>query len=137
MKGSKDWSEERGRPVLKSYKDLIAWPKSFALCGGVYRASASFPPGERFGLTAQLRRSAVSIPSNIAEGFARSSTGNYLRFLAIAAGSVAELETQLMLARELGFGATEPVKVLLGILAEISRILNVLIRSLARRGDKK
>src|SRR5690606_40647112 len=89
--------------IVKSYRDLQVWREAVDLVELVYRASAAFPADERFGLTSQLRRSSVSIPSNIAEGHARPSTRDYLRFLGISLGSLAEMETQLLLAQRLGY----------------------------------
>lgn len=123
--------------MLRTYKDLIAWQKAFALCREVYTATRSFPSDERFGLTAQSRRSAVSIPSNIAEGYARGMTGDYLRFRGIAAGSLAELETQLLLAKELGFASPDSLDSVLMLTAEADRILSALIRALSEKGAKQ
>ena len=82
--------------MLKTYKELIVWQKSFRLCTQLYKITRAFPSEERFGLTSQIRRAAVSIPSNIAEGYGRGTTPDYIRFLWMANGSVAELETQLL-----------------------------------------
>lgn len=83
--------------AANSYKDLRVWQKSFELCNEVYIVTKNLPIAEQFGLVQQIRRCAVSIPSNIAEGFARKSTKDYIRFLRIAYGSLAELETQLLI----------------------------------------
>jgi four helix bundle protein len=115
---------------IKTFKDLIAWQKSMLLAQDVYSASALMPDTERFGLTSQMRRSAVPIPSNIAEGYARQSTDEYLRFLRIARGSLAELTTQLELATRLKF--IQPSPVLTSLLSETDRVLQGLIRSLER-----
>ncbi len=88
---------------IASYRDLEVWKEGVQLSLAVYKLSAGFPDGERFGLTSQMRRCAISIPSNLAEGHARLSTREYLRFVSIALGSLAELETQLYLATELRF----------------------------------
>ncbi len=112
---------------IKTFRDLIAWQRAMELTKLVYRATARMPAGERFGLTSQMRRSAVSIPSNIAEGYARESLDDYLRHLRIARGSHAELQTQLVLAEDLGF-----VKVpatLISLSTETDRVLQGLIRS--------
>ena len=87
--GVKDSSE-----MLKNYKDLKVWQKSYELCLRIYRITAKFPKEERYGLTSQLRRSVVSIPSNIAEGYGRKTTVDYIRMLYISYGSLCELETQ-------------------------------------------
>ena len=89
--------------MVKSYRDLDVWRLGMDLAEAVYQCTSSFPKHELFGLTAQMRRAAVSIPSNIAEGRARSSTKELLHFLAIARGSLAELETQFELALRLGY----------------------------------
>ena len=88
---------------VKSYRDLLVWQKSMGLVADVYRLTRSFPREEQYGLTAQIRRSAVSIPSNIAEGHGRHGTKDYLRFLGMANGSLFELQTQLEIARTLEF----------------------------------
>ena len=113
-----------------SYRDLVAWQKSMKLAKLIYKATASFPSDERFGLTAQMRRAAVSIPSNIAEGQARFSKREFQHFLRNAKGSLAELETQITLAAELEFLKAEAAKELLRVCDEIGRILAGLLASL-------
>jgi len=122
--------------VLKTFKELVVWQKSFALCKRIYRATKAFPADERFGLTSQLRRVAVSIPSNIAEGYGRATTRDYVRFLWIANGSVAELETQLMLANELGLLSKDQDAGVIDEVAEVERMLKALIRSLDAKAGK-
>ena len=114
---------------IKSYRDLLVWQKSMDLAQSIYSITARYPPEERFGLTAQMRRAAVSIPSNIAEGSSRNSTGEYLNFLGIARGSLAELETQLMLAERLSLSPV-PAPDLSMETAEVGRLLNGLMRAL-------
>ena len=80
-----------------SYKDLIVWQKSIALVKLIYQLTATFPPDEKFGIISQMRRAAVSVPSNIAEGQARRTTGDYIGFVSISEGSLVELETQLII----------------------------------------
>ena len=87
--------------MLKNYKELKVWQKSYELCLEIYRITAKFPREERYGLTSQIRRSVVSIPSNIAEGYGRKTTMDYIRMLYISYGSVCELETQILLAGDL------------------------------------
>jgi four helix bundle protein len=89
--------------MLKNYMELKVWQKSYDLCLKAYKLTAIFPKDERYGLTSQIRRSAVSIPSNIAEGYGRKTTADYIRMLYIAYGSTCELETQVLLAGDLGF----------------------------------
>jgi four helix bundle protein len=86
---------------IKSHKDLIIWQRSMDLVESVYRITENFPARENFGLVSQMRRAAVSIPSNIAEGYGRQSTGNYSQFLSIARGSLLELETQIEISLRL------------------------------------
>jgi len=88
---------------VRSYRDLVVWQKSMALVTEVYRRTERFPKAETFGLTTQLRRAAVSIPSNVAEGQGRLSTGEFKQFLGHARGSLLELETQILIAQELGY----------------------------------
>ncbi len=118
---------------LKSYQDLEVWKKSIDLVERIYRVSNGFPPDERFGLTSQIRRAVVSVPANIAEGAARSGTGEFLQFLSVASGSLAEVETLLILAGRLQLLSEAKQQELLGGLAEISRMLGGLKRSLRSR----
>lgn len=92
---------------IQSYKDLIAWQKSMELSVLVYKLTDNFPKSEMFSLVNQIRRATVSIPSNIAEGWARKGLGEYIQFLSIAYGSASELETQLILSKKLRFGEKE------------------------------
>lgn len=115
---------------IKSYRDLVAWQKAFALGIGVYRLTKMLPDAERFGLISQLRRGAVSVASNIAEGYGRQSTVDYIRFLRIARGSLYELDTQMLFAVELGYVEAEVCAPLQDQLNECGRILAGLIRSL-------
>ena len=89
--------------TIKTFRDLIVWQKSVDLVTQIYRASGNLPKSEFYGLISQLRRSAVSIPSNIAEGYGRRSTGDYVRFLQIFVGSLYELQTQLEIAKKLEY----------------------------------
>lgn len=94
---------EQAEPKIKSFKDLIVWQKGFVLVKEIYAATATFPREELYGLVSQLRRSAVSVPSNIAEGFRRRFQKELKQFLNIALGSLAEIETQLAIASALGY----------------------------------
>ena len=89
--------------MLKNYKELKVWEKAYKLCLDIYTVTKRFPKEEIYGLTSQIRRSAVSIPSNIAEGYGRKITSEYVRFLYIAYGSVCELETQTMISGDLDY----------------------------------
>jgi len=114
---------------IRSFRDLIAWQKSMELCQQVYAISKDHPADERFGLTAQMRRAAVSLPSNIAEGYGRRRKGDYLRFLNIALGSLCELETQMILSTQLGFTDSDKAGPAMDLLREVDRILCGLIRA--------
>jgi four helix bundle protein len=115
---------------VQDFKDLIAWQKGMELCRVVYRVTRDFPAGEAFGLTGQMRRAAVSIPSNIAEGRGRDSRKSYRHFLYLARGSACELETQVMLATDLEYLSRQEADVVLAQIGEVQRILSGLIRSL-------
>ena len=115
---------------IRTFRDLIAWQKAMALTKAVYRATSAMPESERFGLTNQMRRAAVSVPSNIAEGHGRQSTKDYVRCLRIARGSLAELATQMELASELSFVRFDSPT--MELLAETDRVLQGLIRSLKK-----
>jgi four helix bundle protein len=117
----------------RSYKDLIVWQKGIALAKLVYQLTKNFPSEEKFGLVAQMRRAAVSIPSNIAEGQARHKKGEFIQFISHAEGFLAELDTQLILSIELGFARTEGADVAFELISELRRMLNVLRRKLASR----
>ena len=108
------------------YKDLLVWRKGIDLVKEIYRMTKAFPADERFGLVSQMRRAAVSIPSNIAEGQARKTTGEFVQFLSQAEGSLAELDTQLILAVELGYSNTTQVASATGLVSELKRMLNAL-----------
>ncbi len=114
--------------AIVSYKDLIVWQRSMELAENIYSITKCFPPSELYGLTLQMRRAAVSIPSNIAEGYQRSTTKEYLHFLSIARGSAAELETQTLLAKNIfkniNFIKTE------ALLLETQKMLTILVKSL-------
>jgi len=115
----------------RSYKDLVAWQKSMGLVTTTYRATAGFPRDELFGLTSQLRRAAVSIPSNIAEGQGRLSEKEFRYFLGQARGSLMEVKTQLLIAENLGYLQKEQTSSLLQSCVEVGRILNGLLASVS------
>jgi four helix bundle protein len=115
-----------------SYRDLVAWKKAMELVTEVYRITERFPKEEIYGLTSQLRRAAVSVPCNIAEGQGRLTKGEFHQFLGYARGSLLEMETQILIARNLGYLPQSQVSSLLEISAEVGRILNGLLASMAK-----
>ena len=117
---------------VKSYRDLLIWQKGIAFVKRIYQETANFPDGERYGLVSQMRRAAVSIPSNIAEGQARQHAGEFRQFLFIALGSIAEVETQVIISQELGFMSDGNAKSLLEDIVELQKMT----RSLASRLSK-
>lgn len=119
--------------MLRTFKDLKVWQKSYRLCLRVYEVSRKLPHEERYELSAQLRRAAVSVPSNIAEGYSRETTKDYLRFLWMASGSLAELETQLLLSRDLELCRDDEVVIALDAVAEVQRMLRGLIKPLKEK----
>jgi len=123
------------RPVvhIQSYRDLVVWQKAMRLVAEIYRFTQGFPQAELYGLVSQLRRAAVSVPSNIAEGQARLSTGEFKQFLGHARGSLMEVETQILVAEELGYLKSDQIDALLNRAGEVGRLLNGLLRSLPNR----
>jgi four helix bundle protein len=116
--------------MLKNYKELKVWQKAYQLCITIYKITKHFPKEERYGLTSQIRRSAVSVPSNIAEGYGRKTTQEYMQFLYIAYGSHCELETQIMLSKDLGYIKSDDFQKLQQDIGEVERMLKALIKSL-------
>jgi four helix bundle protein len=119
--------------TVRSYQDLVAWQKAMNLVTEIYRVSHKFPREEIFALTNQLRRAAVSVPSNIAEGQGRSSRKEFIYFLGNAKGSISEVETQIIIARNLGYIGEDDLNALLNLAAEVGRILNGLLASLKEK----
>ncbi len=119
--------------TFKSYRDLDVWQRSMRLAKQIYQVTQKFPVDERFGLTNQLRRAAVSVPSNLAEGHARFGPGEFNRFISITMGSVAELETQILLSTDLGYIDGAIADELLGELDGIGKMLRGLAKSIQRR----
>ncbi|MGH7203696.1 MAG: four helix bundle protein [Candidatus Levyibacteriota bacterium] len=115
---------------VSTFKELIVWQKSMQLCKQVYFSTQTFPKSEVYGLTSQIRRCSVSIPSNIAEGFGRGHRSEYKQFLHIAYGSGSELETQLLLALEIGYLKETEFTNLAALLKEIMKMLNKFISTL-------
>ena len=118
---------------IKSYRDLIVWQKSLKLLFDIYRLTVAFPRDERFGAVSQLRRAAMSILANIAEGHGRATRGEYLNQLSVAQGSINEVETLLIVSRELGFAAAEQIAPIEERVSEVSRMLGALRRALSPR----
>lgn len=129
--------EQTGRPrrAIKTYRDLEVWIAAIDLVEGVYRASAKWPSEERFGLTSQIRRASVSIPSNIAEGYGRGSDKELLRFLSIARGSLRELETQLVIAHRLGYLDDAAMTKLIVSNDQVGSLLHNFVRRVQRDVD--
>ncbi len=119
--------------AVQHYRELIVWQKAIVLVETVYRATEGFPKTEIYALTNQIRRAAVSIPTNIAEGQGRNSTRDFLHFLSVAQGSLMELETQITIATRLGYLEASQEERLLTSTAEISRMLSGLKSSLNKK----
>ncbi|MEK7582563.1 MAG: four helix bundle protein [Patescibacteria group bacterium] len=115
---------------MSSYKTLIVWQKAFALAKATYQLTEQFPKSEIYGLTSQLRRASVSVVSNLAEGFSRKSPREHHQFVSIAFGSTSEIETQLLLAKDLEFGRLEEFEKTELLLEEVRKILNVMLQRL-------
>jgi len=116
--------------MVESYRDLKVWQRAIAMTLEVYRATADFPRDELFGLTSQLRRASVSVASNIAEGYGRSSRGEYKQFLGMARGSNLEVQTQIVIATELRFGSLKHLKEADVLSNEVAKMLNTLLGKL-------
>jgi four helix bundle protein len=119
---------------VQSYRDLRVWKTAVDLTLEVYRITEAFPPSERFGLTSQLRRAAISVASNIAEGHARSTRGEYRNFLSVARGSAIEVEVQLFLAEQIGYVESPMLVKARGYCDSISRMITRLKRALGEGG---
>lgn len=122
--------------MAQHFKDLIVWQKSMEMVAEVYKLTDNFPKREVYSLTDQIRRAAVSVPSNIAEGQAHHNHKEFLHFLRHAAGSLAELETQLYLAEKLGYAETPAINQVLQRVNEVGRILNGLIASIREQIER-
>ena len=123
---------EEGR--IGDYRDLLVWRKAIALTKLVYAITSSFPQDERLGLVTQMRRAAVSVAANIAEGQARHTTGEFIQFISHAEGSVAELDTHFTIAIELHYCSPREVEESVALIAELRKMLNGLRRKLLARG---
>lgn len=115
---------------IKSYKELVVWQKSIELVKEIYKLTNNFPKSEAYGLTHQIRRAVVSIPSNIAEGYGRRSTGAYTQFYSIAYGSALEVETQLIISKELELTSKDKFKTAEELLVEVCKMLNSMLTKL-------
>ena len=118
---------------MKTFRDLLVWQKSMNFVTEIYKESKSFPKEETFGLTSQIRRSSVSIPSNISEGYGREGVKDYIRFLNIAMASLFELQTQLEIAFNLEYLKKEKFDILYELSREIERMLSSFIKSIKSR----
>ena len=118
--------------MIRDYRDLLIWQRAMKLVRAIYDATATFPASEVYGPTHQIRRAAVSVPSNIAEGLGHENDGDFRRFLAIARGSLAELQTQLILSGELGFAEQKAIVPLLENTEELGRMIRGMQKSLAK-----
>src|ERR1035438_1956929 len=114
----------------QSFKDLLVWQHAIELTTESYKLTADFPDAERFGLTNQMRRASVSIASNIAEGYGRATKGEYVQFLGHARGSCSELETQIVIAKKLGFGAPPNLQSAESLCNDVGRLLGALMKSI-------
>ena len=123
-----------GGGVKRKHHDLLVWQQAILLVEQIYQLTAPFPQAEQYGLTSQMRRAAVSVPSNVAEGAARGSNADFNRFLIIARGSLSELETQVLIAQKLRF--TDNVNDVLTQIDQVFALLGGLINSLKRRDSK-
>jgi four helix bundle protein len=120
---------------VKDYRELIVWQKAMDLVEATYRTTGNFPKEELYGLTSQMRRAAVSIPSNIAEGQARNTTRDFLHFLAVAYGSLKEIETQVLIAERLGYISDHQSITLVQRTTEVARLISGLANSLRKRNS--
>lgn len=113
----------------ESFRNLDVWKRSIELTIAIYKLTSSFPDSERFGLTNQLRRAAVSVASNIAEGYGRATKGEYVQFLGHARGSNSEVETQIVISKALGFGSKQTLEIAENLCNEVGRMLGALMKS--------
>jgi four helix bundle protein len=132
FEGSREKDSGAGK-MLKNYKELKVWQRAYQLCIEIYKITKDFPKEELYGLTSQIRRSVVSVPSNIAEGYGRKTTQEYIQALYIAYGSISELETQILLAGDLGYIKAENLGKLKKDMGDVERMLMGLIKSLEEK----
>ena len=119
--------------MLKNYKELKVWQRSYQLCLEIYRITKGFPEEEKYDLASQLRRAAVSVPSNISVGYGRKTTPEYIQFLYKAYGSICEMETQILLSGDLGYIANGRLEMLKEGVREVEKMLKALIKSLENK----
>ena len=117
--------------ALQSHEELLVWQKAMDLVVEIYSLTKQLPKDELYGLVSQIRRAAVSIPSNIAEGYSRNSTREYIHFLHIARGSKAEIETQIKICERLGYISNDQTTVAHNIITEVGKMLNSMIKKLS------
>jgi four helix bundle protein len=121
--------------MVQSFRDLLVWQRAIQLSVAIYRLTKDFPREELYGLSSQIRRAAVSVPSNIAEGHGRLGTGEYRQFLGIARGSNFELQTQLEIARALGFGDSKLLDEAEGLSHEVGKMIHGILESLGNKDE--
>ena len=124
-------SDKHSNPQAQGYRDLVVWQKGITLAREIYLLTKELPADEKFGLVSQMRRAAVSVPSNIAEGQARHTTGEFVQFISHAEGSVAELDTQITLCEQLKLLTSTACQSAASLLDELRRMLNSLRRKLS------
>ena len=120
-----------------SFRDLVVWQRAVQMSLAIYKLTSSFPVSERFGLTNQLRRAAVSVASNIAEGYGRSTKGEYLQFLGHARGSNCEVQTQLVISEGLGFGTDQTRRLAESLASEVGRMLVAMMGKLQTLNQRR
>jgi four helix bundle protein len=125
-------SNDTGENAISSYRDLKVWQEGMTLAQTCYELTRTFPREEAFGMTSQIRRSAASVPANIAEGYGRDSKGEYVQFLRIAQGSLKEAETHLLLAQRVGLTTVDGIQPILDRADRLGRMLRALYRSLQK-----
>ncbi len=121
--------DPKAKAGVQSYKDLLVWQKGMDLCEACYKLTSRLPKDETYGLVSQMRRAAVSVPSNIAEGFGRDQPGSFIQYLRISQGSLKELETQVLVCQRVGLLTEELAQTVLPLADELGRMIRSLIRS--------
>jgi four helix bundle protein len=120
--------------MVQSFRDLLVWQRAIQMCVSTYRLTKDFPRDEIYGLTSQIRRAAISVPSNVAEGHGRLSTGEYKQFLGVARGSNFELQTQLEIARELGLGDSKSLNEAESLSLEVGKMISGILNAIKEKG---